>query len=553
MIQSLGGYEILTELKSGGMGEVFLARKRGAGGFERLVALKTIRRDLREAGPVRTMFLDEARLLARLSHPAIAQVYDFGEDGDALFLAMEYVAGVRFRHLALLRPPPEVCARAIAEACRGLHAAHELTDVDGTLLQVVHRDVSPENLMLTFEGRVKVLDFGIALMRGRQAPVTEFGTIKGKPPYLSPEQVRNESIDRRSDVFSAGAVLYELLTGAPLFSGDSVYAVAHAIEHQEIPPPSRRAGALPDDLDWAVLRALERDRTRRWDTALAFAEALDRIAAASGGVSLETFARSHLIEERRAHQEWLRGVLASTRPAAPTRAGRPSGTLTVRDEAPAAVLAEDSPPATPAPPRRPRARVLVPIALALLGIATGYVLIGPGRRAAPGPAARPEGDSASPLPEAVPAASASSAPDPAALDAGPTAMSRPISAGPDAAARPPDVPRTSSSSPSPIQLGMRTRPHRRTASIDPATGPSPPTPSDVSRPEPAGTGFLTIAAEPFALIRVDGADLGTTPVFGVALPAGTHEVVLLWPDTGTIRLKKTLHLPAGKHEPIILK
>src|SRR5207247_345278 len=139
-------------------------------------------------------------------------------------------------------PPPTIAARAVAEACRGLHAAHEVRDIGGSLLGVVHRDISPDNLMLGFDGHVKVIDFGIALVKNRQAPVTEFGTVKGKPPYMSPEQVKNEAMDRRSDVFSLAVVLHELLAMKPLFDGDSIYAIAYAVEHQAIEPPSHVAG-----------------------------------------------------------------------------------------------------------------------------------------------------------------------------------------------------------------------------------------------------------------------------------------------------------------------
>ncbi len=152
------------------------------------------------------MFLDEAAILARLNHPGIATVHDFGEEGGTLYMVMEYVAGLPLRELATQRLPPAIVARAIAEACRGLHAAHEARDPSGALMGVVHRDISPDNLMLGFDGHVKVIDFGIALVKNRQAPVTEFGTVKGKPPYMSPEQVKNEPIDRRSDVFSLGVV-----------------------------------------------------------------------------------------------------------------------------------------------------------------------------------------------------------------------------------------------------------------------------------------------------------------------------------------------------------
>ncbi len=198
----LGDYEILHALKSGGMGDVLLARRRGVAGFEQLCAIKTVRAELAATEVARAMFLDEARLLARLTHPGIAQIIDFGEAGGTAYMVMEYVPGMSFRTLGERRPPPAVLCQAMAAACRGLHAAHELRDlVSGQLLGVVHRDISPDNLMLGYDARVKVLDFGIALVRGRQAPVTEFGTLKGKPPYMSPEQIKNQPIDRRSDVF----------------------------------------------------------------------------------------------------------------------------------------------------------------------------------------------------------------------------------------------------------------------------------------------------------------------------------------------------------------
>ncbi|MBZ0231729.1 MAG: serine/threonine protein kinase [Deltaproteobacteria bacterium] len=261
----LGDAEVLHAIKSGGMGDVLLARRRGAGDFEQLCAIKTIRGELAAAPLARTMFLDEARLLARLTHPAIAQILGFGDQDGTLYMMMEYVPGEHFRRFRDRRPPPAIVCAAMASACRGLHAAHELRDLgDGHLLGVVHRDVSPDNLMLGFDARVKVLDFGIALVKGRQAPVTELGVLKGKPPYMSPEQVKNEALDRRSDVFSACVVLHELLAGKPLFEGDSLYAIARAVEHQELVPPSRWAGALPADLDDVVMAGLTRDRERGW-------------------------------------------------------------------------------------------------------------------------------------------------------------------------------------------------------------------------------------------------------------------------------------------------
>ena len=327
-----GDYEILHALKSGGMGDVLLARRRGLAGFEQLCAIKTVRAELAATSLARAMFLDEARLVARLSHPAIAQVIDFGEVDGAAYLVMEYVPGMSFRALGERRPPPAVLCQAVAAACRGLHAAHELRDlVDGHLLGVVHRDISPDNLMLGYDARVKVLDFGIALVRGRQAPVTELGTLKGKPPYMSPEQIKNHPIDRRSDVFSTAVVLWELVTGRHLFTGDSIYAVAKAVEEQPIVPPSRLVPGLPDGLDDVILAGLARDPDRRLATAAAMAEVLERIAAAAHRDSLEAWAEDALTGEREHHRRWLAGVLGVG--GAGGGPGRPSGVSTALDGA----------------------------------------------------------------------------------------------------------------------------------------------------------------------------------------------------------------------------
>ena len=320
MIARFGAYEILFELKSGGMGAVLLGRRRGPGAFEQLVAIKTIRQEYANAESVRAMFLDEAAILARLGHPGVATVHDFGEENGALYMVMEYVAGIPFRELIDMRPPPEVSARAIAEACRGLNAAHELRDLAGHELGLVHRDISPDNLMLGFDGHVKVIDFGIALVKNRQAPVTEFGTVKGKPPYMSPEQVKNEPMDRRSDVFSLGTVAWELLTGRGLFEGDSLYAIAYAVDNQEIQPPSKLAGAMPSGLDAAVLHALQRDPGKRTATAAAFAEELELVLNAFGGETLESWADRELKVVREAHREWLASVAAGGVKPKPGRA-----------------------------------------------------------------------------------------------------------------------------------------------------------------------------------------------------------------------------------------
>lgn len=326
-MQRVGAYEVLYELRSGGMGSVLLGRRRGPGSFEKLVAIKTIRAELAAAQQVRAMFLDEAAILARLGHPAVAAVHDFGEEGKNLYLVMEYVAGMSLHRVSELAPPPHIVAAILAEACRGIHAAHELRDLHGGLLGVVHRDVSPDNVLLGFDGHVKVIDFGIALIKNRQAPVTELGTLKGKPPYMSPEQLKNEPIDRRSDVFALGAVLWEMLVGEPLFTGDSIYAIALAVEQQEIERPSKLVEGLPPGLDSIAMEALHRDVSQRTATAAVMAARLDEVVAAHGGETLAEWTQRTFAAEREAHRKWLAEILGgggSVRPAM----GRATGAVT---------------------------------------------------------------------------------------------------------------------------------------------------------------------------------------------------------------------------------
>jgi serine/threonine-protein kinase len=306
------GIEIVARLSSGGMGEVLLARRVGAHGFEKLIAVKTIRADLVHAENVRRMFLDEARLVARLSHPCIATVYDFGELDGALYLAMEYVPGIGLNRIIRkwARPLPAlVAAKVVAQACEGLHAAHELRDRDGRLLGVVHRDVTPQNLILGFDGRTRILDFGIALMRNREAPATEYGVVKGKPSYMAPEQIRHQVVDRRTDIYSISVVLHELLTGRRLFPDDSILATAKAIERGKIDPPGRTTRDVPPALDDIVMQGLAKETADRFSDAREMANALNEVVRTGKGMQLEEFVDVELKDEREKHWARLRSLL----------------------------------------------------------------------------------------------------------------------------------------------------------------------------------------------------------------------------------------------------
>ncbi len=268
----LGRYEILGRLATGGMAEVFLGRLMGPSGFERVVVLKRILPHLARESDFVDMFLDEARIVAKINHKNVIQVSELGRDGDELYLVMEFVEGESLggfmrRHWGSEREIGfELAAYVIAEACAGLHAAHELSDEDGRTQEVVHRDVSPQNLMITYDGQVKVLDFGIAKAVDRSAR-TATGTLKGKVEYMSPEQCKAQPLDRRSDVFALGTLLYELATNKRLFRRGNEVAALRAVCEEPIPRPCDVLPGFPPALEEICLKALARDRGARYRSA----------------------------------------------------------------------------------------------------------------------------------------------------------------------------------------------------------------------------------------------------------------------------------------------
>jgi serine/threonine protein kinase len=283
-----GRYELLCRFASGGMANLYLARFCGPGGFNKLVAIKRIHEHLTDDEDFVGMFVDEARLAARIEHPNVVQVIELGAVDTSYFIAMEYVPGESL--VALLRraaPPLEVSARIISQAALGLHAAHELRDAHGEPLQVVHRDVSPGNILVSYQGVVKVTDFGVA-RASSNIHTTAAGTVKGKFAYMSPEQARSGSIDRRADIFALGIVLYEITTRRRLFKSDSDMVTMAKVLNETIAPPSEIVDDYPQKLEEVVMGALQRDPQRRYQTAQAFHEALESFIAASGAPVLQS-------------------------------------------------------------------------------------------------------------------------------------------------------------------------------------------------------------------------------------------------------------------------
>jgi serine/threonine-protein kinase len=283
MGERLGRYSVLKHLASGGMAEVLLARTDGIEGFERHVVLKRIRGEHAKDKRFMQMFVDEARLAASLHHQNIVQVHDIGEANGEYFFAMEYVHGEDLRKLLSAvskarthMPLGYVCA-VVSAAAAGLHYAHERRDNHKRPLNIVHRDVSPSNILIGYDGAVKVVDFGIAKAALRQVE-TRSGSLKGKVSYMSPEQCKGEELDRRSDVFALGVLLYELATTTRLFKGDNDYLVMDAIVNGKVPLPRVRRPDLPNELSAIIMRALATDRERRYQTADELRLALDHFA-----------------------------------------------------------------------------------------------------------------------------------------------------------------------------------------------------------------------------------------------------------------------------------
>jgi serine/threonine protein kinase len=284
----LGRYQVLKPLAKGGMAEVLLARAIGLGGFARHVVIKRIRVEHGSDQKSINMFLDEARLCAALHHANIVQVHDVGEEGGKYFFVMEYVHGRDARELLRHNKehkqqiPIEHVIAIVTAAAAGLHYAHEQRGPDRKPLNIVHRDISPGNILLGFDGGVKVADFGIAKTEGRFAEETQAGETKGKVGYMSPEQCRSQPIDRRTDVYLLGVVLYELLTVRRLFKSDSRFETMSAIVDGKIALPSTIRTDLPQDLEQIVMRALANQPDDRYQTADELRLVLEAFARASG-------------------------------------------------------------------------------------------------------------------------------------------------------------------------------------------------------------------------------------------------------------------------------
>jgi eukaryotic-like serine/threonine-protein kinase len=423
----LDAYELLGLVAHGGMANVWLARQRMKHGLETIVAVKTILPELSLDPAFQAMFLDEARIACRVDHVNVARLLDVGEARGHSYIVMEYVAGESLSRLRRTlakdgqRVPMEVALRVVSDLCAALHAAHELVDSEGRPLHVVHRDVSPQNVLLSDSGVVKLIDFGVAKARDRFAAETSAGFAKGKARYMAPEQSEGGPVDRRADVWGAGAVLYELVSGRTPIDGPSDAAVLRTLLGGS-EPVDRLPADVPACVRDLVHRALERRPEQRFPSALAMRDAIedamDVLHVRANAVTIERLCASKLAariaERKRVVEGWIRA--ASAREAAgpaPVSASiktEAAVTLPESGEDRSVVSVTREPRLPVSPPRASRARTATALVAGALAIAiVGGVAM---RRAIP------SASSASPAPEVltsppVVAATASSASTPA--------------------------------------------------------------------------------------------------------------------------------------------
>jgi eukaryotic-like serine/threonine-protein kinase len=384
----VGRYLVCDAFAAGGMATVHLARLMGPEGFSRTVAIKQLHPQFAHDPKFVAMFLDEARLASRVRHPNVVSPLDVISEPPDLFMVMDYVHGEPLSWLLRRKPlepvPPRIAAAIIGQVLLGLHAAHVATGERGESLDLVHRDVSPHNILVTQDGVAKVVDFGIAKAKARSQQ-TERGMLKGKLGYMAPEQINMEAVDRRADIFAVGVVLWELLTGQRLFNTDNPRAMVERPRNSPIEPPSRVLPGLTADLDEVVMAALAWNANERFDNARAMAQALDySIPAASmlelaawveSRVGAELAARAELVAdvETLSFDDFTRAVRHPLAPHAPSPLETP---------APSEMLAEDRiAPAAPKSGRRLRKLWILPVlACALLGV---FALWARAQRSAP--------------------------------------------------------------------------------------------------------------------------------------------------------------------------
>lgn len=549
-LESLERYKLLARLGQGGMAEVYLAAWEVAPFVHRPVVIKRLHPHFNEDPRLVEMFLDEARLLTQLDHPHIVKTLEAGVIDGRCCIAMEYLEGQPLQRVlrranergGLL---PQIAVSIAISVLDGLHYSHEIKDAHGLPLEIVHRDVSPQNVFVSNEGQVKVLDFGIAKANSQEGR-TATGIVKGKVGYIAPEQARAEHVDRRADVWSAGVVLWESLTGARLFKAETDAATLGLTLQGQIPRAGSLRLGIPEDLESVLIRALQRDPALRYQTAGAMRKDLEnwlaragfsRDARVVGGLMKELFA-SEIVEQQRLVSALM--ARSDCTPPAPASNRSPSSTSALYVKLPqsgatSADLTRVNEQMEELGKRHRRAFramfALVGALLLLKCLTVGLTMIrgdvNPTRTVLdfvlPTPRAR---HSAEPRPAQVaPIASQTllQTPQPAA----------PLAAQPEPSAVKPARPLPAAPA-RPLPAALAFAPAARAPKVQSApTASATPAAPSANKPEVAASfGFLTIDTSPWSQVSVGGRMLGQTPLIGVRLPSGSHVLSLKNPELG---------------------
>ncbi len=525
----------MTPLAEGGMAQIWLARHSGPKGFDRLVVIKRLIGALENDPDHVDMFLAEARYSAQLSHPHVVQMHDLGEDGDSMYLVMEYLDGENLstvRRMGLKHDSPlldHFAVRLISWAADGLHYAHTRVGVDGRPLGLVHRDISPQNLFATFDGGLKVLDFGVAKLAHQN---TSSGKLKGKLGYMSPEQARGEVLDARSDLFSLGIVLFELVTRTRLFPSLDEAQVLGAIAHGKVPSPMERRPELDPALAQLISKAMAARKEDRFQSARELQDALEGWLTRKGFVVTTSDVADYLraLFARRIHDR--RQLIDAALKAEMT----PNAVANVRrlaEHANSSQLTSNSRLLAQLASRR-----MIPVAIAalvLIAIIVTSLVAAAGR---PTPSPRLESKSTPPAPPVLVITStppgASLTVDGKSVGRSPVTLDT-LSPGDhriEAALEGHQLANRTVPLPKPgerllVELALAPVP------LPPPPPPQPDEPKNEPKPVKAkAMGKLTLKTTPWTTVFLGGRRLGDTPLVDVALPVGTHVLKLKNPDTG---------------------
>lgn len=536
---TVGRYSLLSRLAVGGMAEIWLARQLGPQGFEKFVVIKRILDGLGTDPEFVGMFLDEARIAAQLNHPHIVQIFDLGEEAGAFYIAMEYLPGENLAAIARAAArsgrtlPSTLAVRIIADAAEGLAYAHAKTGPDGKLLGIVHRDVSPQNIFVTYDGVVKVLDFGIAKAAIRESQ-TMAGQIKGKTSYMSPEQARGQPIDGRSDIFALGILLFELVTRTRLFHHPDPFQALQLVAGDDpIPLAHEVRSEVPLDLSSIISRALARDPDKRYSTARQFQSDLEEWMRGQKEVPGRAELAGYMGESFAARIQERARLLEAARNGELTPSSARAARTSSLDSMPGGSLPREDVTSIEDLPRRlsPQQLLIGGATLLVFLLAGVFYALSSGEEEIELPTPPVE---VQPSPPPAPPVLTIETDPPGALitvdgkEAGLSPLTiDTLELGEHSVAATLDGRKPAERQVKLENPGERAMVVLALAPEPPPLPPKPDPPRQTKKPPPPAPGKLTLDTTPWTRVFLRGKKLGDTPLIGVSLPPGKHQLKLV--------------------------